>query len=244
MQKSHLRIVLFLGATLPIMFAFQNCNKTASFSLSEKALNDVNIGMDSHGTGGAEPEAPVLPTNSSTDNEESPEVIATDSSGDVVPVVCNMPPIRDQQASEDHITNNEPVQDDHQASADPVLPTDDVVQHAVDPLTDEDIDMILDSDCSDLAKKFKKAYDLSQMKDISKLSLLGGKVFVYSSTGNNALDHITIEKQAGRVVLCGLKVGKVTMKGGRLDLVRSEIKVLDKQHGAVKIDKISMVGKK
>lgn len=92
-----------------------------------------------------------------------------------------------------------------------------------------------DVDCAELAKKHgDEAIDLSAINSTSKLSVLKGKTFIYSSGGNDSIKDVEIGESCGRTVLCGVHVDRIKVKKGRLDLLRSTVREIEEDKGTVK----------
>lgn len=98
--------------------------------------------------------------------------------------------------------------------------------------------------CIDQAKYHNSTIDISQQQNLSKISAMHGKNFIYSSTGNNQVNEvdINIEESNGRLIICGLNVNKISLKNGRLDLIRSHVGSITENKGTIKGDGISTVG--
>lgn len=126
---------------------------------------------------------------------------------------------------------------DHQPAS--VLDVASNSQHPIDAISDEVSVPEANSanaNCAELAIKYaKQAIDISKADSLGKLSVLKGKTFIYSSTGNVSLKEVDIGLSCGRTILCGIHVDKITVKKGRLDLIRSTVGEIVESKGTVKV---------
>ncbi len=126
---------------------------------------------------------------------------------------------------------------DHQPAS--VLDVASNSQHPIDAISDEVSAPEANSanaNCAELAIKYaKQAIDISKADSLGKLSVLKGKTFIYSSTGNVSLKEVDIGLSCGRTILCGIHVDKITVKKGRLDLIRSTVGEIVESKGTVKV---------
>jgi len=103
-------------------------------------------------------------------------------------------------------------------------------------------------DCQDELANFHgdNVIDISQQQNANKISVLSGKNFIYSSTGNKQLNevNINIDESKGRLIICGLNIDKISVKKGRLDLIQSHIGSIPENKGTIKGDGFSTVGGK
>lgn len=99
--------------------------------------------------------------------------------------------------------------------------------------------------CIDLAKNYKNAIDISQFSNMSTISLLNGSNFIYSSTGQNILNSLKIEKTHGRTIICGLVINQIDFQSGRLDLLRAtRIENVIHLNGTVKMESDCSINRK
>ena len=86
--------------------------------------------------------------------------------------------------------------------------------------SEESQEEIQASSCIELARKHKDAIDVSQLAEGTKISLLKGKTFIYSSAGPKAISSLSIGKSCGRTILCDVTIEKIGEVNGRLDLYK------------------------
>ena len=159
--------------------------------------------------------------------QENTRAIVQDGNGNVDAIISTDEPNIDPGVSSDPVVVNEPV-----VTNDPVI-VDDPQIPAVDPIIEN---IPADASCIELAKKYKKhAIDIANFDQQGKLTVLKGKTFIYSSNGNISLKDVDIGLSCGRTILCGVHIGKIRVKKGRLDLIRSSYTSIDESHGRIDV---------
>ncbi len=86
--------------------------------------------------------------------------------------------------------------------------------------SEESQEEIQASSCVELARKHKDAIDVSQLAEGTKIALVKGKTFIYSSSGPKTISSLSIGKSCGRTILCDVTIERIGEVNGRLDLYK------------------------
>ncbi len=98
-----------------------------------------------------------------------------------------------------------------------------------------------DVDCEHIAKGFNSKIDIDQIGEERKINLASGKTLIYSKSGSGRIHSISIERANGRTVLCKVDVQNFKLSNGRLELIQSKVRHLEKKNGVVIKDENSVV---
>ena len=221
-SKSIIYLVMAASGAF-LMLQFQNCSQT-KFSKSfdanaSKAASTQDVSIN-----------PVVPPNAG-----ETRVIVTDRDNNIVLVereeVPVMVPVLDRNIISD-LPEKDPIKVQDPV---PVKDTDTVVA-----INEEIPDQTKALSCIEMSKQYKSHIDISKLTD-GKISYLRGKNFLYSSTGYSKFDNVEIDNANGRTILCGVHIGLIKMKVGRLELIRSTVDVIENQKGVIRQDSDSRI---
>jgi hypothetical protein len=96
--------------------------------------------------------------------------------------------------------------------------------------------------CGMDSKTIHNIVDVAQFKNQDvNLDLIKGKTLIYSSDSEVVLKSLNIVEAVGRTIICGVKVDKLQVKKGRLEVKESEIKEIGEQHGVIVKDQASLL---
>ena len=167
-----------------------------------------------------------------TDSAQSISAIIEDNNGNVIDVIRDVPKDDSDIVKEPAVETPVPAEvnptpSPQNQAEDDANSDDDDENHdqAQAPHEDSDDDQNEDqnsTECNEMARKYKKqAMDIAGIEHSSKLIVLKGKNFIYSSKGSAEIAEVEINDTCGRVIICGVHIHKVKSARGRVDLVQN-----------------------
>lgn len=224
MKLSFIKKVTFVVGLGALLSFYQNCSQVqprvmASTDPSYKA-SDVVIVTDNQGQ--------VLPVETDStvaivDGDECKECKDDSAVGSIDPVAAIGEPVA--MPGKKHVSNDSSIEKEHGRKCDGPIDT------------DEELSLF----CGFDAKTIRNIIDIAQFKgqDVN-LDLIKGKTLIFSSDENVTLKSLNIVDAVGRTILCGVKVDKLVIKKGRLEVKHSEIKEVGELKGVLIKDEHSI----